>query len=65
MVSDKVSWNNRKDCRYIAGYPADGALLLLFIKTPKYIFSYGVSEYDKNSAYTMSFNASEEKAWVA
>ena len=35
----------------------------LFIKTPKDIFSYGVSQYNKNSAYTMSFNVSEEEAW--
>ena len=35
----------------------------LFIKAPKNIFSHGVSQYDKNSAYTMSFNVSEEKAW--
>ena len=37
----------------------------LFIKTPKNIFSYGVSQYDKNSAYTLSFNVSEEKEWVS
>ena len=37
----------------------------LFIKTRKNIFSYGVSQYDKNSAYTMSFNVSEEKEWVS
>ena len=37
----------------------------LFIKTPRNTFSYGVLEHDKNSAYTMSFNVSEEKAWVA
>ena len=36
----------------------------LFIKTPKNIFSFGVSQYDKNSAYTMLFNVSEEKKWV-
>ena len=42
-----------------------GALIPLFIKTPKNIFSYGVSQYDKNSAYTISFNVSEEKEWVA
>ena len=42
-----------------------GALVPLFIKTPKNIFSYGVSQYDKNSAYTMSFNVSEEKEWVS
>ena len=27
------------------------------------MFSYGVLQYDKNSAYTMSFNVSEEMAW--
>ena len=64
VVSDKVSCNNGKDCRYIVGYQVDGALIPPFIKTPKNIFSYGVSQYDKNSAYTMSFNVSEEKEWV-
>ena len=65
VVSDKVPCNNGKDCRYIVGYQVDGALIPLFIKTPKNIFSYGVSQYDKNSAYTMSFNVSEEKEWVS
>ena len=65
VISDKVSCNNGKDCRYIVGYQVDGALIPLFIKTPKNIFSYGVSQYDKNSAYTMSFNVSEEKEWVS
>ena len=65
VVSDKVSCNNGKDCRYIVGYQVNGALIPLFIKTPKNIFSYGVSQYDKNSAYTMSFNVSEEKEWVS
>ena len=40
----------------------------LFIKMPKNIFSYDVSQYDKNSAYTTSVslclcNVCEEKAW--
>ena len=65
VVSDKVPCNNGKDCRYIEGYQVDGALIPLFIKTPKNIFSYGVSQYDKNSAYTLSFNVSEEKEWVS
>ena len=64
VVSDKVSCNNGKDCRYIVGYQVDGALIPLFIKTPKTIFSYGVSQYDKNSAYTMSFNVFEAKEWA-
>ena len=65
VVSDKVSCNNGNDCRYTVGYQADRALIPLFIKTPKNIFSYGVSQYDKNFAYTMAFNVSEEKEWVA
>ena len=39
-VSDKVPCNNGKDGRYIVGYQVDGALVPLFIKTPKNIFSY-------------------------
>ena len=65
VVSDKVSCNNGKDCRYIVDYQVDGALIPLFIKTPKYIFSYGVSKYNENSAYTISFNISEKKEWVS
>ena len=63
VVSGKVPCNNGKDCRYIVGYQIDEAVIPLFIKTPKDIFSYGVSQYDKNSAYKMSFNVSEEEAW--
>ena len=65
VVSEKVPCNNGKDCRYIVGYQVDGGLIPLFIKTPKNKFSYGVSQYDKNSAYTMSFNVSEEKEWMS
>ena len=65
VVSDKVPCNNGKDCRYIVGYQTNGALIPLFIKAPKNIFSYGVSQYNKNSAYAMSFNVSEEKEWVS
>ena len=64
VVSDKVSCNNGKDCRYIVGYQVDVVLISLFIKTPRNIFSYDVSQYGKNSAYTVSFNVSEEKMWV-
>ena len=65
VVSNKVSCNNKKDCRYIVVYQVDGALIPLFIKAPKNVFSYGLSRYDKNSTYTMSFNVSEEKEWVS
>ena len=64
VVSDKVSHNNRKDFHYIVGYQVDEALMSRFIKTPKNIFSYGLSQFDKKNAYTMSFNVSEAKEWV-
>ena len=65
VVSDKVSCNNGKVYHYIVGYQVDGALIPVFIKTPKNIFSYGVSQYNKNSTYTMPFNVSEEKEWFS
>ena len=65
VISDKVPCNNGKDCCYIVGYQVDEAPIPLFIKTPKNIFSCGVSQYDKNSAYTMSLNVSEAKEWVS
>ena len=63
VISDKVPCNNGKDCRCVVGYQVNGAPASLFIKTPRDIFSYSVSQYDKNSAYIMSFNVSEEEAW--
>ena len=39
VVSDKVPCNNGKGCRIIVGYQIDGALIPLFIKTPKNVFS--------------------------
>ena len=43
VASDKVSRNNGKDCHYIIGHQANETLILLFIKTPKDMFSYGAS----------------------
>ena len=65
VISDKVPCNNRKDCRYVVSYQVDGTPAPLFIKMPKNIFSYGVSQYDRNSAYIMSFNISKEKEWMS
>ena len=47
VISDSVTCNNGKECRYMVGYQVDGGLIPLFIKTPKNIFSYDVSQYDK------------------
>ena len=65
VVSEKVPCKNGKDHRYIIGYQVDGEMIPLFIKTPKNIFSYGVSRYDKKSAHRKLFNVSEEKEWVS
>ena len=65
VLSDKVPCNNGKDWRHNAGYQADGETIIpLFIKTPKNVFSFRVSQYDKNSSCTMSFNVSEAAEWV-
>ena len=65
VLSDKVPCNNGKDQRYIVGYQEDGETIIpLLIKTPKYVFSYSVSQYDKNSTSTMSFNVSKAPGWV-
>ena len=64
VLSDKVTCNNGKDCYYIVVHQVGGALIPLFIKMPKNIFSYGVSQYDKNSPYTMSFNVWEVNEWM-
>ena len=53
VISEKVPCNNGKDCWYIVGYQVNEALIALFIKTSKNVFSHGVSQYDKNPAYTM------------
>ena len=65
VISDRVPRNNGKDCRYIVGHQVDGVPVPPFIRTPKKQFSHGVSQYNKNSAYTMSFNVSQEKEWMS
>lgn len=45
-------------CRLL--YQVDGeTIMLLYIKLPKNIFGFGISQYDKDSTYTMSFNISD------
>ena len=65
VSSHRVSCNNEKDLRYIVRFQVDGETIIpRFIKAPKNIFSYEISQYDKNSAHTMSLNISEVKMWV-
>ena len=64
-VSNNMSRNNEKDWWYNVSYHVDGEIIIpLFIKTPKDIFSYDVSQSVNNSAYTMSVNAFEVTRWV-
>ena len=49
VLSGEVSCNNGKDCRYVVGDQVHRETVIpLFIKTPKNIFTHGVSQYDKN-----------------
>ena len=51
VVSDQVPFNDGKGYCYIVGCQADWVMAPLFIKIPKNVFNYGVSQYNKNSAY--------------
>ena len=56
---------NGKDRQSIVGYQIDEeTIILLFIKTPENIFSYRVSQYEKGSPYTISFNVSGDPEWM-
>ena len=51
--------------KYNVGYQVDGGTIIpLIIKTPKNIFSYGVSQNDKDSSCTISSNLFEVEEWV-
>ena len=62
----KVLGANAKDWRkYNVGYQVDGKTIIpLIIKTPKNIFSYGVSQNDNDSSCTISSNLFEVEEWV-
>ena len=60
VLSVKVSCNSGKDWKYIVGYQIDRKTIIpLFIKTPKNILTYDISQYDQNSPYKMWFHVSE------
>ena len=62
MVSDLIQCG--KDKRYIIGYEASNGIIPLYIKAPKIVFSNGVTQYNENSAYTMSFDLDGHKDWL-
>lgn len=60
LLYDRRPRINGKDWRYIVSYQVEEETVEpLFIKTPKNIFNYGVSQCDNKSAYKISFNVSE------
>ena len=64
VLSNSIPCNKGKNQQYVVGYE-DGEIITLYIKTPPKVFSYGVSQYSKNSAWTMSFNVKDhEEGWV-
>ena len=64
VVSKSIPCNKAKDQRYEVGYKDDDQIVTLYIKTPPKMFSYGVSQYSENSAWTMGFNLENCEEWV-
>ena len=64
VVSDPIPCNDAKDHRYTIGYQTDDSITPLFIKTPKNIYSNGVSQYNKTSSWTMGFGLEYHEEWL-
>ena len=65
------SWSPRaslamkgKISAYTVEYENGDEIVPLYIKTPPKVFSYGVSQYSKNSAWKMGFNLKDHEEWV-
>ena len=55
----------RINVMYVMEYKdGDGEIIALYIKTPPKVFSYGVTQYSKNSAWKMAFNVEDREEWV-
>ena len=63
LVSDPLL-DNKKGKRYIIGYNIEGKIVALRIKTPKNVYSYGVSQYSETSKWCMSFNLEGRDEWM-
>ena len=63
QVSDHIL-DNKKGKRYIIGYNIEGKIVALRIKTPKNVYSYGVSQYSETSKWCMSFNLEGRDEWI-
>ena len=63
QVSDPIL-DNKKGKRYIIGYNIEGKIVALRIKTPKNVYSYGVSQYSETSKWCMAFNLEGRDEWI-
>ena len=54
----------KADSRYMVGYTIDGKIVALRVKTPKNIFSFGVSQYNVGSPWNMGFNLEGHEDWL-
>ena len=64
VVSKSIPCNEGKDQCYTVRYEDGDEIVPLYIKTPPKVFSYGVSQYSKNSAWKMGFNLKDHEEWV-
>ena len=63
VVSDPIT-DDKKGKRYIVGHNIDGKLVAIRIKTPKNVYSYGVSKYSETSKWCMCFNLEGYDEWI-
>ena len=63
VVSDHII-DNKKGKRYIIGYNIEGEIVALRIKTPKNVYSYGVSQYSETLKWCMSLNLEGHDEWI-
>ena len=63
VISDPIT-DDKKGKRYIIGYNIDGKIVALRIKTPKNVYSYGVSKYTETSKFCMCFNLEGHDEWI-
>ena len=63
VISDPIV-DNKKGKRYIVGYNINGKIIALRIKTPKNVYSSGVSKYTETSKWCMCFNLEGHNEWI-
>ena len=65
MDSKSIPCNQGKNQYYTVGYEDGDEIVSLYIKTHPKMFSNGVQQYSKNSAWKMGFNLKDHEEWVS